>query len=112
MTSLRNLLRFPHPLAGTIDTPVGSWTIEVVKDVDADGLRRFTLRLMPAGQRESDAQEFEVVVPRSVIQHERASSWHEDLKQQLAVWIVGDMTLRGEMIWWPPSPDQTPQRGK
>jgi hypothetical protein len=101
---VRTVVRFPHPLAGPVDTPFGRWTVVVVKDEDDGRMRTFTLRLLAPEASETETEMFLVRVPRTVIREERKRTWAEDLKRQLAIWIVADMTLRGEITWWPPAP--------
>lgn len=92
-----------HPLAGTVKTAVGHWTITVLSDRDDHRTRRFTLSLLPHA-RPSETKIFVVRVPRTVIENERPTTWPGDLRQELAYWISINAIERGEMIWWPLTP--------
>lgn len=90
-----------HPLAGSLLTAGGVWTVIVLTDDDDDRGRRFALNLVPPNRRPADAIPFIVRVPRTVITQERPQTWAADLREQLAGWINTNAIERGEMIWWP-----------
>lgn len=90
-----------HPLAGSLLTAGGVWTVVVLTDDDDERTRRFALNLVPPNQRPADALPFTIRVPRTVIAHERPQTWAADLRDQLAGWINTNAIERGEMIWWP-----------
>ena len=75
---VRTVVRFPHPLAGPVDTPFGQWTVVVVKDDDDGRMRTFTLRLLAPDASETATEVFLVRVPRTVIREERKRSWAEN----------------------------------
>ena len=97
-----------HPLAGSLLTAGGVWTVIVLTDDDDNRGRRFALNLVPPNRRPVDAIPFIVRVPRTVITQERPQTWAAELREQLAGWINTNAIERGEMSGGPPAVRERP----
>ena len=91
-----------HPLAGSLLTERGLWTVSVLKDENLKGMRVFTLSLSPPKTPRSKPIACAVRVPLGVIRDRRPKTWAADLRASLTSWINADALTSRERTWSPP----------